>query len=105
MTYVWYSLHDGPLAGQEVRIYPVQGGSVPQIIYPHGPLPEGHQGSPNRHHQYTFSKTLGEYLHSAACACLSGTHGVLPDPIPWDHPNADPLGDMMRYARIDFPRA
>jgi hypothetical protein len=103
MTYSWYPLHDGPLAGQEVRIYPVQGGSLPQIIYPHGPLVEAHEGAPSDRHQYVFSSSLGAYLHSAACACLSGTRGVLPDPIPWDQPGADSLGDVLRYAGIDTP--
>lgn len=72
-----HQLVDGPLAGQIVNVTPQRGGALPGIIYCHAPLSADHVGEPTSRHQYLLAWT--GYAHSNACACVSGTHGILPD--------------------------
>lgn len=77
MTTYHFELIDGPLAGQVVTVTTWRGEHWPNPIYVHAPLPRDHVGEPGPRHQY--GRVAAGYVHTDACACLSGTHGVRVD--------------------------
>jgi hypothetical protein len=71
MSSMWYTLADGPLRGQEVRIFGIQGGGLPTLIVVHAPVPPGETILDVRRHLYRLrgQPKYAHYRHDHLCHC------------------------------------
>jgi hypothetical protein len=61
-------LYDGPLKAQRLTVHTTRGGKLPNMIYPHAPLPPGHLDEPGPRHAYYLGVDR-QYRHLPRCPC------------------------------------